>query len=288
MSQGMKIEQKLGSAIPKDVPFLDEQGRKVTLGSYLGKEPVLLIPIFYRCQTGCAMITDGLVQTLLKAHQPTGLIGAMARNNPDRPLTPGKDLEIVMLGIDPRETPALAADKKNLILDSMDTRSKTGLAKMLAMNGDNLSDETDKHLHLLTGTLANIHRVTDAIGFSYYFNPATGVIRHPTGSVVLTPSGAISSYTIGNDFPTKMLETSLAMAGRNEVSLQKADQSFMFGCIMLDPATGHIRFVVENIVRVACVLTLLIFGYGIFRMLRNERNLQSPTAGGLSGASSSR
>lgn len=281
LTKSMGITQKLGSKVPVDVPFLDEQGRKVTLGSYLGKRPVLLVPIFYSCQTGCALITDGLVQTLMKANQPTGMVGYMERKNDVHPLTPGKDLEIVMLSIDPRENPALAANKKNTILQTMDTRGKSGLSKMIAGPMGNLAEETDAHLHLLTGAQSNILKVTDAIGFQYYFNPHTGVIRHPTGSVVITPTGLISSYTIGNDFPTRMLETSLAMAARNEVSPQKADQSFMFGCVMLDPATGKIRFVVENIVRVACILTLLALGFGIFRMIRNERKAITPAGGGL-------
>jgi protein SCO1/2 len=153
---------------------------------------------------------------------------------------------------------------------------------MMAGSGPNLALVTQGHLHLLTGTLENIHKVTDAMGFSYYYNPLSDVIRHPTGSVVLTPNGQISSYTIGNDFPTKMLEASLTTAAQNKVSSLPADQSFMFGCVMIDPATGHIGFVVENIVRVACVITLLVFGLSVFRMLRNERKLTSPVGGGLS------
>jgi protein SCO1/2 len=287
ITDGMAITQHLGATVPKDVPFLDEQGRKVTLGSYLGKEPVLLVPIFYSCQTGCAMITDSLVQTLMKANQPTGLYGYLEKNNTDHPLTPGKDLEVVMLGIDPRENPALAANKKNMILDTMDNRANSGITKLMGTRSPGLSQTMDGHLHLLTGTLANIRKVTDAIGFKYYFNPHTGVIRHPTGSVILTPTGVISGYTIGNDFPTKMLESSLTLAAQNQVSPQQADESFMFGCVMLDPATGHIGFVVENIVRVACVLTLIIFGFGIYRMLRDERKASKLAGGRLDGASRS-
>jgi protein SCO1/2 len=283
LSTGMSITQNLGGTVPTDVPFLDEQGRKVTIGTYLGKTPVLVLPIFYRCRTGCAMIIDSLVQTLMKANQPTGFVGYMARKNNDHPLTPGRDLEIVMVGIDPRETPNLAADKKITILDTMDMRGKSGLSKLLAGPDNSLASETDDHLHLLTGTQANVLKVTDALGFKYYFNPATDVIRHPTGSVVLTPKGVISSYTIGNDFPTKMLEASLAIAAQNQVSEHKADQSFMFGCVILDPATGHIGFVVDNIVRVACVLTLLLFGFGIYRMMRNDQNKATLTGGGLNG-----
>jgi protein SCO1/2 len=122
----------------------------------------------------------------------------------------------------------------------------------------------------LTGSLQNIRQVTDAIGFRYYFNPVTGVIRHPTCSVIVSPNGTISSYTIGNTFPPKLLDDDLALAARNQVG-PKADQSFMFGCLMLDPATGKLRFVVENIVRAGCVLTLLVMSLSIFFMIRNEK-----------------
>ena len=258
----MGIEQNLGAKVPGDAVFTDDTNRQVTFGSYLGKRPIILVPIFYSCQTGCPLITEGLVQTLHAASHPTGM---MAMNkNAGHPLTLGRDLDVVMLSIDPRETPELAANKKAFIMDR--------LSDPAAMD----------HWHLLTGSLENIHKITDAVGFKYYFDPSKNIIRHATGAVIISPNGTISSYTIGNEFPTKFLESDLALAANNQVG-QKADQSFMFGCVILDPATGKIRFVVENVVRVACVLTLLIMSLGIFLMLRNERR-SGPAAGGrLSG-----
>jgi protein SCO1/2 len=209
-------------------------------------------------------------------------MGIIDKKNGDLPLAPGKDLEIVMLSIDPAETPALAADKKNEIINAMDPRGKSSLSRLLSGASGNLADEMNAHLHLLTGKEANILKETDAMGFKYYYNAATGVIRHPTGSVILTPRGEISSYTIGNDFPTRMLETGLSLAAANRISDHQADQSFMFGCIMLDPSTGKIRFVVENVVRILCILFLIGFGFGIYRMVRNERR-EILNGGGLSG-----
>jgi protein SCO1/2 len=262
LTSQMGITQNLGAKVPTDATFVDETNHKVTFGSYLGKRPVILIPIFYACQTGCPLITDGLVQTLHAAAHPTGMLAM--NKSADHPLALGRDLEVVMVSIDPRETPELAANKKAFIMDHL---------------GD---PQGFDHWHMLTGTMPNIRKLTDAVGFKFYFNPAINVIRHATGTVIISPNGTISSYTIGNEFPTKFLESDLAIAARNEVG-QKADQSFMFGCVILDPATGKIRFVVENIVRVACVLFLIFMSLGIYVMLRNERRAASAAGGRLSG-----
>lgn len=266
LTREMGITQNLGTKIPTDVKFLDETGRTVTFADYLGKRPLLVVPVFYKCQTGCALITSNLTQTLVSAAHPHGIKGMTSQGKP-HPLTLGADLDVIMLSIDPRETPELAADKKAEIEGTMD--------------GD---PNFEGHWHFLTAkSLADIHRVTDALGVRYYFNPKTGIIRHPTCTVVVSPNGTISGYTIGADFVSKFLEDDLAIAARNQVGA-KADQSFMFGCVMLDPATGKIRFVVENIVRAACVLTMLIMGAFFFFALRNERRANSAAGGRFSGA----
>jgi len=253
ITDSMGITQKLGDKIPANVPFKDEAGQDVTLGSYLQGRPIVLFPIFYKCQTGCAVITHEFLQTLLTASHPTGIKALIDKSQTDNNgLKIGKDFDVVMVDIDPRETPALAAAKKNVIMNAFDDPT------------------ADAHWHLLTGTLDNIHRVTDAIGFKYYYNPALDVIRHPTGSVILSPDGTISSYTIGNDFPTKVLSSALEIAKQNQVG-QPADESRMFGCIQIDRKTHKVTLVVENIVRLGCVLTLLTMIIGISLMIRSER-----------------
>lgn len=266
LASQMGITQNLGAKVPTDVKFLDERGMTVTLGTYLGNRPLLILPIFYKCQTGCALLTSELEQTLLAAAHPHGIKGMQDQGKP-HPLTLGKDLEVVMLSIDPRETPELAADKKIQIANAM---------------GD--YPTFYDHWHLLTSkSLSDIHRVTNAIGFRYYYNGKTDIIRHPTCSVIVSPNGTISSYTIGNEFPSKLLEDDLAVAATNQIG-QRADQSFMFGCVQLDPSTGRIRFVVENIVRVACVLTVLVMVTLFFLSMRNERRTNAAARGRLSGA----
>ncbi|HWD41365.1 MAG TPA: SCO family protein [Fimbriimonas sp.] len=266
LTKQMGIEQHLGAKLPLDIPFKDEMGQTVTLKNYIGARPLIVLPIFYSCETGCALITDGLVKTILAAQHPTGALGMLANARGTHPLTLGRDFDVVMLSINPAETPQLAANKKVLINESLK------------------DPQVDAHWHLLTGSLENIRRVTDAMGFSFYYNPYTKVINHPTGSAILTPAGAISAYTIGNDFPTKLLEDDLALAAKNEISTEKADQTFMFGCVMLDPATGKIRFVVEGLVRLGMLITFLVLAGYIIIMLRRERKGGLPTGGRLTGA----
>ena len=91
----VKIDQRLGQQLPLDAPFRDETGKPVKLGDYFGKKPVILSLVYYQCQILCMEDLNGLV-------------GALEMVN----LTPGKDFQIVIVSIDPAETPAIAAAKK--------------------------------------------------------------------------------------------------------------------------------------------------------------------------------
>ena len=91
----VKIDQRLGQQLPLDASFRDETGKPVKLGDYFGKKPVILSLVYYQCQILCMEDLNGLV-------------GALEMVN----LTPGKDFQIVIVSIDPAETPAIAAAKK--------------------------------------------------------------------------------------------------------------------------------------------------------------------------------
>jgi len=77
---------------PMDRTFTDQNGRRVTLGSIAGDEPLLLVPVQHGCRNLCA-------PTLVT------LASVMARAD----LHPGPGFHVVAFGIDPRETPRDAA-----------------------------------------------------------------------------------------------------------------------------------------------------------------------------------
>jgi protein SCO1/2 len=248
LARTMGITQRLGETVPKDATFKDEDGKTIHFGDLLHGRPIVLIPIFYACRTGCPLVTDSVMKTLAKAGKA------------EDELIPGRDLDVVLLSIHPKETPELARAKKNLILNAMEPPNAP----------EGWRNRAEKGWHLLTGSLESIHQVTNAIGFKYKYDPKYDLINHPTCTVILTPTGRISSYTIGNAFPTVVAKEDLATAAKDAVG-EKADQSMMFGCIMLDPTTGKYRVVVENVLRLLGALTVIVLVTSIVWMTRTSK-----------------
>ena len=50
--------------MPSDIPFVDENGKDVTLGDYFGKRPVVLALVYYECPMLCTQVLNGLVSAL--------------------------------------------------------------------------------------------------------------------------------------------------------------------------------------------------------------------------------
>jgi protein SCO1/2 len=246
----MGLDQRLGAYTPKDATFRDENGKTVKFGDYFKSgRPVLLVPIFFTCKTMCVNIADALVGTLAKATKTHSL-------------KPGTDFDVVMLSINHKETPELARGKKMEIFNML-TPPQGG------STDEKWRAEAESGWHMLTGTEENVRAITNAVGFKFSYDHKTDLINHPSASMVLTPKGQVSSYIVGPMFPTTVLKTDLTMAAKGEVG-EAVDQSFMFGCIRLD-ASGRYTPVVENIVRLGCVITVLLLGGFILKMILMER-----------------
>src|SRR3954451_8590572 len=99
--RGIGIQQRLGEVAPSDVPFMDENGHTVTLGSISPGRPVVLAMVYYECTMLCNQILNGVVRGL-------------------RPLSlrPGRDFDVVAISIDPTEDPTLAAGKRDHYVQS--------------------------------------------------------------------------------------------------------------------------------------------------------------------------
>ena len=88
-------DQRLDSQVPLDLPFVDEQGHKVALGDYFGKQPVVLQLSYYECPMLCSLVRQGMLDALK-----------------DVTLSAGTDFQVVNVSIDPLETSMMAANAK--------------------------------------------------------------------------------------------------------------------------------------------------------------------------------
>ena len=233
----MKIEQKLGAQVPPQATFKDESGHQIQMASLLGHRPIVLLPMFYLCRGVCGKETDNLMKTIAQLEDKTV----------------GRDYDVVFLSINPRETPELAMNKK--------------VSLMKVMKGES----NQEGYHFLTGSIEEIRKVTDAVGFGFAYDPADGRINHPAGLMILTPAGRVSQYILGADYPKPVFSEGLVLAQQDKIG--KKAEVVLLGCVMIDPITGQRSIVIENVIRlVAGVFAIGVFAWIGSMMLKNRRD----------------
>jgi protein SCO1/2 len=228
------IDQKLDQQIPLGLTFTDETGTDVRLGDYFTTRPVVLALVYYECPMLCTLVLNGLVGSL------EGLT-----------FDAGREFDVVVVSIDPGETPALAAEKRQFFLKRY---GRPGLAG---------------GVHFLTGRQAAITQLTSAVGFRYVYDAAIDQFAHPAAITVLTPAGHVSRYLFGIEFAPKDLRLALVEASAGKIGTA-VDQALLF-CYHYDPESGRYGLAIMNLVRLGGILTVGGIGAFIFLTLRRER-----------------
>ena len=232
------FDQNLNQQIPLDITFTDEDGRVVRLGEYFGKRPVVLSLVYYGCPMLCTQTLNSLAST----------VGVLSQEA-------GRDFEIVTVSFDPSEKPELAKQKKAAEIER--------LGKPSAAAG----------WHFLTGQQPSIDALTKAAGFRYVYDESIQQFAHPTGIIVLTPSGRIARYLFGIDYGPRDLRLGImdASAGKIGTPIQKV----LLYCYHYDMANGRYSLAIMRILQIAGVATVLLLGTAILMFIRTDRRRQA-------------
>jgi protein SCO1/2 len=240
-SQAVKdvvVTEHKGSQIPLDLTFTDETGKNVRLGDYFnGRKPVIIQLGYYGCPMLCGLISRGLIDSVKKVS-----------------LTAGKDYELVFVSIDPKETPELAASKKEAYLAEYGRDSSAGW-------------------HFLTGRQENIAALAQADGFGYKWIQSAGQFAHPAALTLCMPDGRISRYLYGVRFDPTTLRMSIVEASDGKVGTV-LDEAFLT-CFRYDGHQGKYAFVAMNLMRGGGLVIMMIVGSVLIRMFRNEAKLRA-------------
>jgi protein SCO1/2 len=231
------FKQRLNERLPLEATFRDDAGRTVRLGDYFGKKPVVLAFVYYQCPMLCTQVMNGL----------SSAFGVL-------PFEPGQDFDVVLVSFDPRDTPAIAAEKK-----------RAHLAYWSA-------ERQAPAWHLLTGDDATIRRVTAAAGFTYRWDEATGQFAHVSGVLVATPAGTLSRYFYGIEYSPKELRLALVESGEGRVG--SAIDELLLYCFHYDPESGQYGLLVMNLIRLGGAATVLAIAGFIVIMRRREIRLR--------------
>ncbi len=235
----VKIEQRLGQQLPLDATFRDETGKPVKLGAYFGKKPVILSLVYYQCQILCMEDLNGLV-------------GALEMVS----LTPGKDFQVVIVSIDPSETPAMAAAKKALYVKRYGR------------------PETEAGWHFLTGDQPDITALAKAVGWGYVRLPQPDgkppMFAHASSIEVVTPEGRMAQYYLGVEYAPRDLQLGLVEASHNTIGTPV--DNILTYCYRYDPKLNRHSLIIARVVQAGCLLTVL--GLGSFMLVNFRRDFK--------------
>jgi len=238
--QKVGVEQHLNQLLPLDAQFVDDTGKTVRLGDYFGKRAAIVSLVYYNCPMLCSEEMDGLAGAL-----------EMVR------LTPGKDFDIVIISIDPSETPAIAAKKKAFYVKRYGR------------------PETADGWHFLTGQQAAIDAVSNAVGFGYVRVPGPDgkldQFAHASAIELATTDGHLAQYYLGVEYSPKDIMLGLIEASGNKIGSPVAN--ILTYCYHYDPQTNKHSLIVARIVQLGGMVTVVSLGSFMFVMFRRDIQL---------------
>jgi protein SCO1/2 len=228
--QNVGFEPQLNAHMPLDLPFRDETGRNVELRDYFTQKPVVLALVYY----GCPMLCDQTEQ---------GVVGALRMLS----FNPGRDYEVVFVSFDPRESPDMAAQKKEVAMTHF------------------RRPETAAGWHFLTGSKESVDAVTKSANFRYSFDEKNNLFAHAAGIMLLTPDGRISRYFYGVEYPARDVRLGIVDASAGKIGTP-IDRALLF-CYRYDPTSARYSVSILKIIRLGGILTILglVAGMLIFR-----------------------
>jgi len=152
------IIEHLGTTIPSELTFLNENGDTVTLGSLVNK-PTVFTFVYFDCPGICSPLLNGVSDVIEKTDMELG-----------------KDYQIITISFNYTDNPEKAKVKKENFLKK---HSKTHSGNWMYLTGDSV----------------NIYKATDAFGFK--FKRAGLDFIHPACIMVVSPKGVITRYLYG-------------------------------------------------------------------------------------------
>jgi protein SCO1/2 len=238
--QKVGVAQHLNQQLPLDAAFVDESRKPVKLGDYFGKHPAILAMVYYTCPMLCSEEMDGLTSSL-----------EMVK------LTPGKDFDVVIISIDPSDSPEQAAKSKALYVKRYGR------------------PETASGWHFLTGQRPAIDAVTNAVGFGYVRVPGPdgklSQFAHASSIEIVTPEGKLAQYYLGVEYSPKDMLLGLIDASGNKIGSSVAN--ILTYCYHYDPQTNRHSLIVARVVQFGGMITVAGLGGFMFLMFRRDVEL---------------
>ena len=164
--------------------------------------------------------------------------------------TAGDQYEVIAVSFDPRETPEMAAAKKQTYLK------------------DYRRQGAPQGWQFLTGPETSSKALADSVGFRYVYDALTNQYAHSSAIMILTPAGRVDRYFYGIDYPARDLRLGLVEASKERIGTP-TDQVLLY-CFHYDPTTGKYALVIMNVLRLAGLVTVVLLATFMIVMFRRD------------------
>lgn len=246
--EGSEIVDKLGAKVPLDVTLTRDDGEVVRLGDYFSGEkggpPVLLTLGYYQCPMLCSLVLNSTLEALKQVS-----------------LDVGEDFHVVTVSIDPKETVALAKQKRDTYLAEY---GREGAADGWRFH---VAEE------------AEVKRLADAVGFHYRYDEEMQQYAHGAGIFFLSPDGTLTRTLYGLSYSAIDTKFALMEASRGKVG--SVTDRILMSCFQYTPDGQKYGVYIWGVMRLGGILTILLLGTMLFVLWRRERNRK---AGSRKGA----
>lgn len=215
------FEQTPGARVPAEARFRDGAAAPAPLSAWLGRRPAIVVPVYFRCPMLCPLSLEGLMKALRVL-----------------PLSVGRDFEVIVYSIDPRDGPAQAeAKRRELVAAYRRPGSEAGW-------------------HVLTGGAAPVAALSASLGFRAVRDAAAGQYAHAPGAVVVAPDGRAARWFLGLDYSARDLRLALVEASRGRLG-RWTDQALLL-CFRYDESASRYTPAILRLLRAAAALTAVL------------------------------
>lgn len=241
--ENSQIEDKAGAKVPGDIHLKNHLGQEKLLQDYFSGEnkmPATILTIgYYGCPMLCSLVLNGLVEGLKNVNYQLG-----------------KDYQIISVSIDDKESYELAEQKRQTYLKALDVPAEK---------------EKNWSFHVMSS--ADAKRLSDTVGFNYYFDERNNQYAHGAGFFVLSKDLVLSRTLFGIQFAPQDIKLALSEAAEGKIG-SFVDQ-VLLSCFHYDPDSHKYGVYIFGVMRLGGILTIIILGLVLLFYFRNERRRMS-------------
>jgi protein SCO1/2 len=218
--------------LPMSVTLQDGKSQFRTVAAWLDKKPGVWIVADFTCQTLCSPV----LRTAADALTGSGL-------------EPGRDFNLLVLGLDPKDGAAEGTAMK---------RAQIGTEGPLAA-----------HTVMLRGTDESTRQIAESLGFRAAYDAEHDQFAHPAAVFVITADGHVSRIFSGLSVEPASMRLALVEAGEGRIGTL-ADHVRLL-CYGFDPTRGTYNLIISHALAIGGGTTIAVIALFLGLMFQHER-----------------